>query len=74
MEKTHRGRLIREWVQTRVRNEAYDCWKYALAGFRLSKIDPAQRERAAQRVKEMGAEAPAPRVVARRIGRIGRSM
>ena len=43
VEKTHRGRLLREWQQTRVRNEAYDCWKYALAGFRLSKIDPARR-------------------------------
>ncbi len=43
VEKTYRGRLIREWVQTRVRNEAYDCKKYALAGFRLSKIDPARR-------------------------------
>jgi phage terminase large subunit GpA-like protein len=43
IERTHRGRLVREWQQTRVRNEAYDCWKYALAGFRLSKIDPARR-------------------------------
>lgn len=41
--KSKRGRTVYEWVQTRVRNEAYDCWKYALAGFRLSKIDPARR-------------------------------
>lgn len=41
-EKTVRRKLVREWKQTRVRNEAYDCWKYALAGFRLSKIDQAR--------------------------------
>jgi phage terminase large subunit GpA-like protein len=41
VEKTVKGKLVREWQQTRVRNEAFDCWKYALAGFRLSKIDPA---------------------------------
>jgi phage terminase large subunit GpA-like protein len=52
VEKTHRGRLLREWVQTRVRNEAYDCWKYALAGFRLSKIDPARRAKFAARIAE----------------------
>lgn len=74
VEKTHRGRLLREWVQTRVRNEAYDCWKYALSGFRLAKIDPALKAQRAARIKELGPEAPAPRVLARRIGRIGRSM
>ena len=68
VEKTVRGRPVREWVQTRVRNEAYDCWKYALAGFRLAKIDPLAKQRAAERTA--GAAAPAP-VVARRIGRIG---
>lgn len=47
-EKTMRGRLVREWKQTRVRNEAFDCWKLALAGLRLSKIDPAGRARAAR--------------------------
>ena len=41
-EERHRGRLVVRWVQTRVRNEAYDCWKYALAALRLSKIDPAK--------------------------------
>jgi phage terminase large subunit GpA-like protein len=41
VEKTVRRRLVREWTQTRIRNEAYDCYKYALAGLRLSKIDPA---------------------------------
>jgi len=69
VEKTHRGKLLREWVQTRVRNEAYDCWKLALAGFRLSKIDPAQRVAVAARIA--AGEAPAPRSIARRIGRIG---
>ena len=69
VEKTHRGRLIREWVQTRVRNEAYDCWKYALAGFRLSKIDPARK--AAQAARAADLPAPPQRPVARRIGRIG---
>jgi len=68
VEKTHRGRLLREWVQTRVRNEAYDCWKYALAGFRLSKIDPAQRAKLAERIKEaskeVGADGTAPQVSA----------
>jgi phage terminase large subunit GpA-like protein len=28
-----------EWVQTRPRNEALDCWKYALAALRLSGIN-----------------------------------
>jgi phage terminase large subunit GpA-like protein len=41
VEKTVRRKLVREWMQTRIRNEAYDCWKYALAGLRLSKVDPA---------------------------------
>lgn len=45
-EKVVRGKRVVEWKQTRVRNEAYDCWKYALAGFRISKLDPAQRARA----------------------------
>ena len=39
VERTVKGRLVREWVQTRVRNEAYDCWKYALAAVRLAKVD-----------------------------------
>jgi len=42
-EKTIRRRLVREWKQTRIRNEAFDCWKLALAGLRLSKIDPERR-------------------------------
>ena len=41
--KRVRHRVIVEW-QERTPNEAYDCWKYALAGFRLSKIDPAVLE------------------------------
>lgn len=44
VEKTVRRRLVREWTQTRIRNEAYDCYKYALAGLRLSTIDPAAFE------------------------------
>lgn len=56
VEKTVRGRLQREWQQTRVRNEAFDCWKYAIAGFRLAKIDPARRAEAAARA---GAGSPA---------------
>jgi len=42
VEKNVRRRLVREWTQTRIRNEAYDCYKYALAGLPLSKTDPAQ--------------------------------
>lgn len=32
-----------EWVQTRPRNEALDCWKYALAALRLAGIDLTAR-------------------------------
>ncbi|MCU0839938.1 MAG: phage terminase large subunit family protein, partial [Rhodospirillales bacterium] len=32
-----------EWVQTRPRNEALDCWKYALAALRLSGIELTAR-------------------------------
>ena len=39
VERTVKGRLVREWVQKRARNEAYDCWKYALAAVRLAKVD-----------------------------------
>jgi phage terminase large subunit GpA-like protein len=42
-------------VQTRVRNEAYDCWKYALAALRIAGIDLTRR--AAQRI-EAAAAAP----------------
>jgi phage terminase large subunit GpA-like protein len=67
-EKTVRGRLVREWKQTRVRNEAYDCWKLSLAGFRLSKIDPAERARRAERMA--AGQTVAPKGI-RRIGRLG---
>lgn len=70
VERTHRGRLVREWVQTRVRNEAFDTWKYALAGFRISKIDPARRAAMVARAAD-GLAPPPARPVARRIGRIG---
>ena len=70
-EKTHRGRLVREWKQTRVRNEAFDCWKLAVAGVRLSRIDLAAWVKR-QEQKVGGGETPAPpRTIARRIGRIG---
>lgn len=69
-EERHRGRLVVRWVQTRVRNEAYDCWKLSLAALRLSKIDPAKF---IARQQEIAAGAPAPQLVGpRRIGRIGR--
>lgn len=67
-EKTVRGRIVREWKQTRVRNEAYDCWKYALAGFRLSKLDPAVRAKRAE--AQQGATTTTHPAV-RRFGRVG---
>lgn len=36
-----RHKVVIEW-QEQTPNEAYDCWKYALAGFRLSRLDPAR--------------------------------
>ena len=61
VEKTVRGRLVREWVQTRVRNEAFDCWKLALAGLRLAKIDPARFiDRHARVVGADGVPVPPP--------------
>jgi hypothetical protein len=61
-EERHRGRLVVRWVQTRVRNEAYDCWKYALAALRLSKIDPAKFiARAAEVAKALDAGPMQPR-------------
>ena len=44
-----------EWVQTRPRNEALDCWKYALAALRLSGIDLSLRAKA----RAVDAEKPA---------------
>lgn len=72
-EKTVRGKLVREWKQTRVRNEAYDCWKYAMAGYRLSKLDPAERAKRIEAAKAAGSsgEPAKTRPLARRIGRIG---
>ncbi len=63
-EERVRGRLVLKWTQTRVRNEAYDCWKYALAALRLSKIDPAKwiaRQQEIARAAEAGPVPPAPR-------------
>jgi phage terminase large subunit GpA-like protein len=42
-EKKVRGQRVVVWVQTRPRNEAYDCWKMALAALRLAKIDMTTR-------------------------------
>ena len=62
VEKTVRRKLVREWVQTRVRNEAFDCWKYALAGLRYSKIAP--------RVQPTGVNLQPQRPGVRRFGNI----
>jgi len=64
-EKTVRRRLVREWKQTRVRNEAFDCWKYALAGFRLAKIDPAARENREAMIKATAMDVPLPPAINR---------
>lgn len=50
-----------EWVQTRPRNEALDCWKYALAALRLSGIDLRARAAAANAEKQAKAFAPKPK-------------
>lgn len=65
-------RPFAEWVQTRPRNEALDCKVYSLAALRLSGIDLKARaaKAAAQAAGEQ--QAPQPRVIARRIGRVGR--
>lgn len=39
--KVHGNRAFAEWVKTRSRNEALDCYVYALAALRLSGKDPA---------------------------------
>jgi phage terminase large subunit GpA-like protein len=70
--KKVRNRIVVEWVE-RTPNEAYDCWKYALAGFRLSKISPEARRNNLQKIQADSAlnNLPPPRQIARRIGRIG---
>ena len=57
-EKKVRGKTIYEWRE-RKPNEAYDCWKYGLAGFRLSKLKTSQR---AKPVAEEKTSAPPVRV------------
>ncbi len=57
-----------EWQQIRPRNEALDCWKYALAALRLSGID--LRARAAI---VAGKEATPTGPAIRRLGRVGRA-
>lgn len=49
--KRVRHRIVVEWVEN-TPNEAYDCWKYALAAFLLSRLDPASRERNAVRAQQ----------------------
>jgi len=67
--KVRGTRPYSEWVQTRPRNEALDCAVYALAALRLSGINLADR---AARAAQVGPQPPAaPRVIARRVGRIG---
>lgn len=44
--KRVRHRVVVEWTES-TPNEAYDCWKYALAGFLLSRLDTAARARRA---------------------------
>lgn len=53
-ERKVRGRRIVEWRQVRIRNEAYDTWKMALAALRLAKIDLKARIEAGAR-KELSA-------------------
>ena len=57
-----------EWVQTRPRNEALDCWKYALVALRLSGINLAERA-----VIKAGKEAAPTGPAIRRLGRVGRA-
>jgi len=72
VEKTVRRKLVREWMQTRVRNESYDCWKLSLAGMRLSRLDPAafMARHAAEKVSPHDTAPPPSRV--RRVGSIRR--
>ena len=55
-----------EWQQTRPRNEALDCWKYALAALRLSGIDLSARAIALANPQQEPA-----RPAIRRLGRVG---
>jgi phage terminase large subunit GpA-like protein len=41
--KVRNTRAYAEWVKTRSRNEALDCFIYALAALRITGIDPARR-------------------------------
>ena len=47
-----------EWVQTRPRNEALDCWKYALAALRLSGINLELRAAATVSESASGKNSP----------------
>jgi phage terminase large subunit GpA-like protein len=46
--KVRNTRAYAEWVKTRSRNEALDCFIYALAALRITGIDPADRTPEAQ--------------------------
>ncbi len=64
--KIRNGKTYAEWVQTRPRNEALDCWKYALAALRLSGIDLSARAIALANPQQEPA-----RPAIRRLGRVG---
>lgn len=53
--KKIRHRVVVAWEEG-TPNEAYDCWKYSLAAFRLSKLNPATR---ADQAQKAGAGNPA---------------
>jgi phage terminase large subunit GpA-like protein len=60
-------RQYAEWQQMRPRNEALDCWKYALAALRLSGIDLKERAKK----KETKEEEKPVNTGFRRLGRVG---
>jgi phage terminase large subunit GpA-like protein len=62
--KIRNGRNFVEWVKTRLRNEANDCFRYMHAALRLSDIDLDARDKA-RREKEANGDAPpaAPAIV-----------
>jgi phage terminase large subunit GpA-like protein len=66
-EKKSRGKRVVEWVQTRPRNEAYDCWKMALAALRLAKIDMSGRQPRPRTIEHNNDPAYGPGQAARQI-------
>lgn len=67
-EKLVRGKRTTEWKE-RKPNEAYDCWKYGMAGFRLSKIDPSRRALKTAPPVEPVAASPAAAMLQARLAR-----